>query len=151
MNPVILTAIGVGVSTLFGSALGFFIKKVSHKANDTIIGFCSGVMLSAAVLGLIMPAFDGLPNNMLWLPIVGVFSGALLLNILDLVTPHLHHITGKPTTSNSIEYCFLCLLLRCINFPKAWQQAWGSMAKISTVQRAWLLASLFRIFPKEWL
>lgn len=95
MNPVLITAIGVGVSTLFGSALGFFINNVSHKTNDTIIGFCSGVMLSAAILGLIMPAFEGVSNEMLWLPVLGVVAGALLLNILDLVTPHLHHITGK--------------------------------------------------------
>ena len=94
MNPIILAAIGVGGSTLLGSIIGFFIKNVSHKVNDAIIGLCAGVMLSAAVLGLMLPAFEQVPVKMIWLPIVGVFAGAMLLNLLDTLTPHLHNITG---------------------------------------------------------
>lgn len=93
MSAIELTAIGVGGSTLIGSLIGFFVKNVSHRANDIIIGLCAGIMLSAAVLGLLVPAFDMATKN-IWLPSVGVFAGALLLNILDFVTPHLHHITG---------------------------------------------------------
>ncbi|MBO7270827.1 MAG: ZIP family metal transporter, partial [Bacteroidales bacterium] len=94
MNPIILTAIGVGGSTLLGSLIGFFIKNVSHKVNDSIIGLCAGVMLSAAILGLMKPAFEQVSIGMIWLPILGVFAGALLLNLLDTLTPHLHNITG---------------------------------------------------------
>ncbi len=94
MNPIILTAVGVGGSTLLGSLLGFFIKNVSHKVNDSIIGLCAGVMLSAAVLGLMLPAFEQVSMGGIWLPIVGVFAGALLLNLLDTITPHLHNLTG---------------------------------------------------------
>jgi len=94
MNPILLTAIGVGGSTIIGSILGFFIKNVSHKVNDTIIGLCAGVMLCAAVLGLLLPSFEQVTSQMIWLPIIGVFSGALILNLLDRITPHLHNITG---------------------------------------------------------
>jgi len=93
MSEIELTAIGVGGSTLIGSLMGFFVKNVSHRTNDIIIGLCAGIMLSAAVLGLLVPAFN-MAATKIWLPSVGVFAGALLLNILDLVTPHLHHITG---------------------------------------------------------
>jgi len=93
MNAIILAAIGVGGSTLIGSIIGFFVTGVSHKGNDTIIGLCAGIMLSAAVLGLLVPAFE-MSAASYWLPVAGVFAGALLLNVLDLVTPHLHHVTG---------------------------------------------------------
>lgn len=93
MSAIELTAIGVGGSTLIGSLIGFFVKNVSHRINDIIIGLCAGIMLSAAVLGLLVPAFD-MSGNSFWMPCIGVFAGAMLLNLLDFVTPHLHHITG---------------------------------------------------------
>lgn len=98
MNYVWISAAGLCGSTILGALLGFGIKKVSHKWNDTILGFCAGMMLAAAILGLIVPAMEGanvINNNFGWLLVVaGVMIGALFLNVLDAVTPHLHTITG---------------------------------------------------------
>lgn len=69
MNELLLTALGVGGSTLIGSLLGYFIKNVSHKVNDIIIGLCAGVMLSAATIGLLQPAFEQVPDGMRWIPV----------------------------------------------------------------------------------
>ncbi|MCF0197174.1 MAG: ZIP family metal transporter, partial [Bacteroidaceae bacterium] len=57
MNVILLTAIGVGGSTAIGSLLGYCVKNVSHRVNDTVIGLCAGIMLAASVMGLIEPAF----------------------------------------------------------------------------------------------
>ena len=46
MKLVILTAIGVGMSTVIGSVIGFAIKRISHKFNDVVLGFAAGVMLA---------------------------------------------------------------------------------------------------------
>ncbi|MCF0203344.1 MAG: ZIP family metal transporter [Bacteroidaceae bacterium] len=95
MDAIFLTAIGVGGSTVIGSALGYFIKNVSHRVNDSVIGLCAGLMLSASVLGLLVPAFALAPKwSDVWLPCLGVVSGVVLLNLLDHITPHLHHLTG---------------------------------------------------------
>ena len=95
MNGILLTAIGVGGSTAIGAVLGYFIKNVSHKVNDTIIGLCAGIMLSASVLGLIVPAFELAPDwSNVWIPCSGVVLGVLLLNMLDYLIPHLHNIAG---------------------------------------------------------
>lgn len=98
MNYVWISAAGLCGSTILGALLGFGIKKVPHKWNDTILGFCAGMMLAAAILGLIVPAMEGanvINNNFGWLLVVaGVMIGALFLNVLDAVTPHLHTITG---------------------------------------------------------
>ena len=95
MNGILLTAIGVGGSTIIGSILGYFIKNVSHKVNDSIVGLCAGIMLSASVLGLLVPAFELAPHwSDVWQPCVGVELGVLFLHMLDLITPHLHTITG---------------------------------------------------------
>ena len=58
MEMVLLTALGVGGATIIGAIIGFFFKKPSHKFNDIILSFAAGVMLAAAVIGLIMPSLE---------------------------------------------------------------------------------------------
>lgn len=93
MTYVWISAAGLCGATLIGSIIGFGIKKLPHKWNDTVLGYCAGVMLAASTLGLIVPAFES-ETTPWWLSAAGVMGGALFLNLLDLVTPHLHHITG---------------------------------------------------------
>ena len=93
MTNVWISAAGLCGATMIGSLLGFGIKELPHKWNDTVLGYCAGVMLAASTLGLIVPAFE-LGTTPWWFVVVGVMAGALFLNVLDLVTPHLHHITG---------------------------------------------------------
>ena len=50
MRLVLLTALGVGGATVFGTLLGFVFKKVSHRFSDIVLAFAAGVMLAAAVL-----------------------------------------------------------------------------------------------------
>ena len=91
MQLALITALGVGGSTIIGVLLGFLFQKVPHKFNDAILGFAAGVMLSAAILGLIVPSLE---SGNIWITAVGILCGALFLNVADKVTPHLHHITG---------------------------------------------------------
>jgi ZIP family zinc transporter len=92
MTAVLISAIGLCGATIIGAILGFFIKELPHKWNDTVLGYCAGIMLAASTIGLIVPAFQ--QTDQWWLVTVGVMAGALFLNVLDLITPHLHTITG---------------------------------------------------------
>ncbi len=92
MTQVWISAAGLCGATVVGSVIGFFIKELPHKWNDTVLGYCAGIMLAASTLGLIVPAFDY--STPWWVVALGVIAGALFLNVLDFVTPHLHHITG---------------------------------------------------------
>ena len=58
MEMVLLTALGVGGATIFGSVMGFAFKNISHRFSDIVLSFAAGVMLSAAVLGLILPSLS---------------------------------------------------------------------------------------------
>ena len=58
MKLVILTALGVGGATVFGAVVGFLFKKISHRFSDIVLSFAAGVMLAAAVLGLILPSVE---------------------------------------------------------------------------------------------
>lgn len=58
MNSVIQAAVLIGGSTLLGTAIGFFFSRVTDAWNAMVTAFAAGVMLSAAVFGLFMPAMD---------------------------------------------------------------------------------------------
>ena len=94
MSIVLLTALGVGGATLFGSLIGFAFKKISHRFSDLILAFAAGVMLCAAISGLILPSLEYGGRLPILTTIVGVFCGALLLNVLDKLVPHLHRLSG---------------------------------------------------------
>ncbi len=94
MQFALLTALGIGGATVVGAALGFLFNRVSHKFNDIILSFAAGVMLAAALIGLIQPSLAlGGPHGC-WITAIGIFAGALFLNLADRFTPHLHNIAG---------------------------------------------------------
>ena len=94
MEMVLLTALGVGGATIFGSVIGFCFKKISHKFSDIVLAFAAGVMLAAAVLGLILPSIDYGGKWGLLITVAGIFTGALCLNLIDKAVPHLHKLAG---------------------------------------------------------
>lgn len=96
MEIVLLTALGVGGATVFGAGIGFLFKNLSHKFSDIVLSFAAGVMLAAAVLGLIVPAveFGGGGIVGVLITVLGVFLGAICLNLIDKAVPHLHKLAG---------------------------------------------------------
>ena len=94
MKLVLLTALGVGGATVIGAVIGFLFKKISHKFSDIVLSFAAGVMLAAAVLGLILPSLDYGGKYGLLITIAGIFAGALCLNLIDKLVPHLHKLAG---------------------------------------------------------
>ena len=94
MRLVLLTALGVGGATGFGTLLGFVFKKASHKFSDIVLAFAAGVMLAAAVLGLILPSVDYGGKWGLLITVAGVFAGAICVNLFDRLVPHLHRLSG---------------------------------------------------------
>ena len=100
MSVVTITALGVGGATLFGAVIGFLFKKISHRFTDIVLSFAAGVMLCAAVFGLIAPSLEYGKGYSVFVTVAGIFCGAVLLNILDKLVPHLHSLSGKEQESH---------------------------------------------------
>ena len=94
MEMVLLTAVGVGGATAIGAVIGFVFKKISHKFSDIVLSFAAGVMLAAAVLGLIIPSLEYGGKFGIIITVAGIFAGALCLNLIDKLVPHLHKMAG---------------------------------------------------------
>ncbi len=102
MTMVLLTALGVGGATVVGALIGFIFRKLSHRFSDIVLSFAAGVMLAAAGLGLIIPAIEyGTADyGTAWglvIACAGIFTGALCLNLVDKLVPHLHNLMGADT------------------------------------------------------
>ena len=94
MEMVLITALGVGCATIIGAVIGMFFKNLSHKFSDIILSFAAGVMLSAAIFGLIIPSLEYGGKYSLLITVAGIFTGAAVINVLDKLVPHLHSLVG---------------------------------------------------------
>ena len=94
MDLVILTALGVGGATLIGALIGFLFKNISHRFSDIVLAFAAGVMLAAAVLGLIVPSLEYGGEWGIVTTVLGIFAGAVCLNLMDKLVPHMHRMAG---------------------------------------------------------
>ena len=93
MELVLLTAIGVGGATIIGALIGFLFRNFSHKSSDIVLSFAAGVMLAAAVIGLILPSLEyGSGLTAILITVAGIFTGALCLDLVDKIVPHLHRM-----------------------------------------------------------
>ena len=101
MEMVLLTAAGVGGATVFGSLIGFVFKKISHRFSDIVLSFAAGVMLAAAILGLVLPSVEYGGKYGLIVTVAGIFAGALSLNLIDKLVPHLHKLVGADTEAHN--------------------------------------------------
>ena len=97
---VLITALGVGGATVIGSLIGFVFKEISHKFSDIVLSFAAGVMLAAAVLGLILPSLEYGGKYGIIITVVGIFIGAVCLNLIDKLVPHIHKLFGNDTESH---------------------------------------------------
>ena len=80
-------------------------------------------MLAAAVLGLILPSIEYGGNLGLLTAIAGIFVGALCLNLIDKLVPHIHRFVGvdkdghnKAANANKILLFVLAIAIH--NFPE---------------------------------
>ncbi len=122
MEMVLLTAIGVGGATVIGALIGFIFKKMSHRFSDIVLSFAAGVMLAAAIVGLILPSLDYGGKWGIIICIAGVFAGAVCISVIDKLVPHLHRLAEKDLESHrqtDLSKVLLFVLAIAIhNFPE---------------------------------
>ena len=131
MNIVFLTALGVGGASVIGALLGFAFKKISHHFSDIVLAFAAGVMLCAAVVGLILPSLEYAETFAVPVTVAGIFCGALFLNVIDKVVPHLHRLAGvdqeaHPEKTEKLNKVLLFVLAIGIHNLPASLPAWAS-------------------------
>ena len=96
MDPIIAALIATTFTwlvTAAGASLVFFMKSMSRRVLDGMLGFTGGVMVAASFWSLLAPAIElsGRDGGSTWAPAaIGFFLGAVFLFIMDKFMPHLH-------------------------------------------------------------
>lgn len=90
MPQIILGFFVPFLGTVLGACLVFFMKtNMSEKFNQTLIGLAAGMMLSAAIWSLMLPAIETSNQNssFFWLPCtIGFCCGILFLIVVEIVS-----------------------------------------------------------------
>ncbi len=88
------------LGTMLGSAMVFLMKNEMNKnIEKLLLGFASGVMISASIWSLMIPSIDMAEKQgkISWIPaVIGFILGIIFLLVLDSLIPHLHLKTDKP-------------------------------------------------------
>lgn len=102
-NPYLLAALGTGftflMTTLGAATIFLFKKEMKQSWQSMFLGFAAGVMIAASVWSLLIPSMEQAADlgMMEWLPAAGGFVlGAVFLNVLDKILPHLHPGSDEP-------------------------------------------------------
>jgi len=128
LNPILLSFISglfTWSLTALGSAVVFLKRKISRKFLDASLGFSAGIMVSVSIWSLLLPSIElskdiSLPK---WFPAtMGFLLGAIILNIIDNFTPHLHMFEPEEKQegikSNLKKPMLLFLAMTIHNFPE---------------------------------
>lgn len=120
MHIVWITAFGVGGATILGSLLGFIFKNISKNFSNIILSFAAGVMLSASVIGLVLPSLEYGGRFALPVTVAGIFAGAICVNLLDKSVPKLNRLAGvNPENSAQLNSVLLFVMAIAIhNLPE---------------------------------
>lgn len=94
MIYVLITAAGIALCSLVGAVIGFMFEDIPPAAEDTLSGAAAGIMLCAAVLGLVLPAMEFAGAAALWLTPLGIFCGAFFLRGINALGPRLSACMG---------------------------------------------------------
>lgn len=111
MTTVILSALGVGGATVIGALLCIAFGRFAQKYSKIFLAFAEGVMLAAAIIGLILPSIEQGGDYALIVTVSGIFVGAICLNIVDRFAPHLHKLVGVHAQENQTKQIDKIMLL----------------------------------------
>lgn len=101
MLVVFLCAIGVGGATVVGALIGFVFKDISHRFSNFVVSFAAGIMLSAAILGLVLPSIEYGGKWGVIIAVLGILIGGVCINLSDRLVPHIQNIVvGNSTQSH---------------------------------------------------
>jgi ZIP family zinc transporter len=114
MNVVLLCALGVGGATALGAILGFTFKNLTHRFSDVVLAFAAGVMLASAVIGLILPSLEARGILGVFITVAGIFVGALSLNLIDKLVPHLHKFVERGVVPDELRVRSVMLFVTAI-------------------------------------
>jgi zinc transporter, ZIP family len=92
----LLASLLAGLATGVGGLPVFFVRKISTRVRNVMLGFAAGVMLAATSFSLIVPAIEhgGGGVSGATIAVIGILVGGIFLDLVDKYSPHRHFVKG---------------------------------------------------------
>lgn len=111
-----IASLGTGLATGVGALPVLFLRDISDRTLDTLLGFAAGVMLAASMFSLLVPAIE---IGGVYSAIIGLILGSAFMDLLDMLIPHMHFISGPEGPSSSLRKIWLFIFAITLhNFPE---------------------------------
>ena len=112
MKQLIIVSVIICSASFLGSLTGFTVRKLPIKLNDLLTAFSAGIMLYAAVIGLIEPAAEIKPGVLNVLLIcLGIICGALFIKLISKIIPKIEKLMTLSSENQEDEARAQSLLL----------------------------------------
>ena len=112
----VVASIAVGAATGLGGILVLFIKSLSQRMLDALLGFAAGVMLAATAFSLLIPAIE---YGGVMQAATAFIIGSVAMYFLDKYVPHEHMFKGREGPASRLSGVSLIILAITIhNFPE---------------------------------
>lgn len=118
MNYVLITAGGIALCSFIGAVVGFLFEDIPPLVEDGISGCAAGIMLCAAVLGLVVPSMEFSGGDGWWVPTLGIFCGALFLSLINRAGPRLAGKLGMESGDGSSRALAFVAAIAIHHFPE---------------------------------
>lgn len=111
MTVVFLTALMVGGATMLGAGMGFLFRQGSDRLRRRFLDLSAGIMLAAAILGLILPSaqYGGALGPVV--TTLGVMTGAVAMEALEGLLPRLRRLAGVDADAPEGALLFVAAIL----------------------------------------
>ena len=116
----LLACVAAGLATSVGALPILFLRDISERLLDGLLGFAAGVMLAATSFSLIVPALAD-EHGGLRVTVAGMLIGAVFLASLDKFVPHFHFLTGQmhgPVTARLKKVWLFIIAITIHNLPE---------------------------------
>jgi len=112
----VLAGFIAGTAPVLGALPALWVKKISQRSLDVMLGFGAGVMLAATSVSLVIPAIE---IGGIAVASGGLLLGAIFVHLLDRVIPHKHFVIGSEGPSAKLRKFWLFVFAIAIhNFPE---------------------------------
>lgn len=122
-----LASVAAGLATGVGAVPALFMRRISGRMQDALLGFAAGVMLAASFFSLILPALDAAQTRgasevaAVLVVIGGILLGVAAIWIVNERLPHEHFIMGpdgKPASASLRRIWLFVIAITLHNFPE---------------------------------
>lgn len=119
MYYVLITSALIALFCAVGAVTGFLFINIRPELEDSLSGAAAGIMLCAAVLGLVLPSVEYSGGRGAYLPAAGILCGALFLSLINRTGPRLCSGIGMTTSAEEGSRALLFVLAIAIHhFPE---------------------------------